>query len=463
MLTTRLPYSALIYSSNLCTVVVLPANRSVNGTRRARWDARMGYQMSAPFTVNMRSLIANGGVAPRLRAIVMRVYPQLFFDSETKIHRNEKAEDYVRTMHEKEMGLKMERHRTQMMMNAERNGHGDGGWDTNSVMDGFDRSSGERNISPYIKVRLRELGPNAVPSQGSIPTNVIESSKMVTTSECILTIWRPPQALLRVLTEGSAVTVTNATVTKGFTHGMGQCIGGGELLPHALGTTRLTQVIPLVSTTPIVQQSLIAAGTSLERRILTLESLDSLKPGIEFDMVGIVVAIGQPEAINTAARRYPSSSSSSPMSSATSSPNMNGNNDMTRRRVFIGGPGARLLVLEVTESSEQRHFSGSGPPPIGSLILLRNIIYSSFDVRFHLHTATLSSYSIWTLKPQRPNISIIFIAMDHWLSTPIANMVIHMQIRKAQLLLSGGLIADPPPELVGVTTIPCHLSFYQLF
>ena len=51
-----------------------------NSCRRARWDARLGYQRSpAPPAARLSALLPDGGSAARLDAVVARVYPPLFY------------------------------------------------------------------------------------------------------------------------------------------------------------------------------------------------------------------------------------------------------------------------------------------------------------------------------------------------------------------------------------------------
>ncbi|KAJ3041655.1 Breast cancer 2, early onset [Rhizophlyctis rosea] len=66
-----------------------------NGTRRARWDAKLGYQREARFGLGIRQLKPGGGAVPYVDVIVMRKYPILYMDrlvDGSRITRNEKEE-----------------------------------------------------------------------------------------------------------------------------------------------------------------------------------------------------------------------------------------------------------------------------------------------------------------------------------------------------------------------------------
>lgn len=54
---------------------------SMNSTRRAKWDAKLGFQKTQALTIPIKSLVLGGGVVSRLEVVVMRRYPLLYLES----------------------------------------------------------------------------------------------------------------------------------------------------------------------------------------------------------------------------------------------------------------------------------------------------------------------------------------------------------------------------------------------
>ena len=72
----------------------------VNGTRRAEWDAKLGFQKSKAFTVSLFSLKDMGGPIPSVEVCVLRVYPPIY--SERIDGEGEEKKRIVRTEREEE-------------------------------------------------------------------------------------------------------------------------------------------------------------------------------------------------------------------------------------------------------------------------------------------------------------------------------------------------------------------------
>ena len=88
----------------------LPGNAclklSVNGVKKAKWDAMLGFQYrQKPFKTSFKSIQAEGGNIPYIRAIVKRVYPIKYFEKQNDgitIVRTKAAEDHAANIAEKE-------------------------------------------------------------------------------------------------------------------------------------------------------------------------------------------------------------------------------------------------------------------------------------------------------------------------------------------------------------------------
>ncbi|KAG0424284.1 hypothetical protein HPB47_028481 [Ixodes persulcatus] len=76
-----------------------------NSTRRARWDAKLGYfRARQPFRVSLGSLHPKGGAVGRVDCIVIRAYPVTYLEmlsNKTAVMRSERAELVVAAKHDK--------------------------------------------------------------------------------------------------------------------------------------------------------------------------------------------------------------------------------------------------------------------------------------------------------------------------------------------------------------------------
>lgn len=82
------PRNRLLFSSFFPFINFLPqAPVSVclklhtNSTRRARWDAKLGYAPSSrPISIKLRNVCPNGGLIGKMTIIVARMYPMLYHE-----------------------------------------------------------------------------------------------------------------------------------------------------------------------------------------------------------------------------------------------------------------------------------------------------------------------------------------------------------------------------------------------
>ena len=70
-----------------------------NGTRRALWHSKLGFQRAPAFTVPLHSLVSNGGIVPCVEVVVQRRYPLMYMETlpdGSKVTRDEVDEENVR-------------------------------------------------------------------------------------------------------------------------------------------------------------------------------------------------------------------------------------------------------------------------------------------------------------------------------------------------------------------------------
>nr|XP_037277025.1 LOW QUALITY PROTEIN: breast cancer type 2 susceptibility protein homolog [Rhipicephalus microplus] len=99
----------LVGSAEACTPLEASSDAalklSYNSTRRARWDARLGYYAQPkPFPVSLASLHPKGGLVGRVDCLVIRAYPVMYLEmlpNKMGVMRHEKEELIVAAKHEK--------------------------------------------------------------------------------------------------------------------------------------------------------------------------------------------------------------------------------------------------------------------------------------------------------------------------------------------------------------------------
>lgn len=118
----------LVGSVSACTPLEIPDDMALkinfNTTRRARWDARLGYFRSPqPFPVPLASLHPKGGPAGRVDCVVVRTYPLLYLEklpNGTSVMRNERTEHLVAAEHERVRAEHVERLMAETFSQAEK-------------------------------------------------------------------------------------------------------------------------------------------------------------------------------------------------------------------------------------------------------------------------------------------------------------------------------------------------------
>ncbi|XP_029849611.2 uncharacterized protein LOC8027232 isoform X1 [Ixodes scapularis] len=99
----------IVGSTDACAPLEVPDELALrlnfNSTRRARWDAKLGYlRARQPFRVSLGSLHPKGGAVGRVDCIVIRAYPVMYLEmlsNKTAVMRSERAELVVAAKHDK--------------------------------------------------------------------------------------------------------------------------------------------------------------------------------------------------------------------------------------------------------------------------------------------------------------------------------------------------------------------------
>ena len=92
-------YKGFPFNSTLTCPVTMKIH--ANATRRARWDAKLGFIRDVKcMSISLHSIIPGGGNVPSLDVVVMRRYPVCFWENVGGLSSNDKKSSRVLTEHE---------------------------------------------------------------------------------------------------------------------------------------------------------------------------------------------------------------------------------------------------------------------------------------------------------------------------------------------------------------------------
>ncbi|KAI9348082.1 hypothetical protein BDR26DRAFT_22478 [Obelidium mucronatum] len=159
---------------------------SANGTRLAKWDAKLGYQARPiPFQVSIARVSKEGGSIPMIDAVVMRVYPMLFMENKMILSW---AENEVQSRKHQELFAKeCER----LISKHQKSSNQD--LDGSEIAAEARETIPERNVQRKLVVRICDVPPTGHGNE--------------TCGTALLTLWNPDASMLEMLREGRRVKV----------------------------------------------------------------------------------------------------------------------------------------------------------------------------------------------------------------------------------------------------------------
>lgn len=319
---------------------------SYNSTRRAKWNAKLGFQRSKIFSIPIHQVSSSGGQIPRLSAVVQRVYPSLVMHKKSGISTIYSMKEYegisrkTQEIKEQKINEWVERHK----MEAERNRtnlcresdsetpnasqyHADFSSMTqtlpNDKMEEFDRrlrrrreeedtmmrnafevflrklESEEISGTEFLTIKLSDdplFPPIPSCSQISVNEESILKSGSSHSGEAFFTIWRPTEEDREIFREGQRVTLycVSPYVPKTPSHSSENPHSAN---PIRLTNTKSTKWLPL----PPLKDSRYSPRSSLRLSELAseysenLEFCESSQDSVrEFDVVCILVGVSVP-------------------------------------------------------------------------------------------------------------------------------------------------------------------------
>ena len=218
---------------------------SYNGCRPAHWNAKLGFFKSqASFFATLNSILPNGGLVPRIRVVIQRIYPVEITEtlqngnSITKSERQHRAEVNCKSALDT---LKLE-----------------------NMADLGDNDFGLRNPQTKLRIVLKLR-----------VSDCQESSK-----PSLLNVWNPSESLMDQIFEGSHFLVTSLRPNS----------FSGAHSSLVLSTTRSSQFVP-------INKSSVPSPNFVSREPLTCFDVEDLQSSFdEFDVIGITARISDGNA-----------------------------------------------------------------------------------------------------------------------------------------------------------------------
>ncbi|KAJ8667332.1 hypothetical protein QAD02_008994 [Eretmocerus hayati] len=262
-----------------------PANVSLrihtNCTRRARWDAKLGFQrISRPIPVKLSQIVSSGGMVGEITVVAARVYPPLYREKTSdgqSIYRNAKSEEKAEIAYQRAVEKKVDA----MYAEAEKNLQSKKKPDSDDEMEISQGATETQEIRSrerhheQMKQRIESRVREGLPPRRDVIA-VLKVRLCDDTSNSMLTIWgaNDSDEAGYDIKEGDTITVYNSSAA-GFR--------GGELNLSANRYTRIKKELLLKLPYPVRTCTLIP----------NIGLISSFEPKYnEFDTVGVVTSSG---------------------------------------------------------------------------------------------------------------------------------------------------------------------------
>ncbi|XP_078041052.1 uncharacterized protein LOC144472143 [Augochlora pura] len=231
--------SELLHCDQGCSPLEVPDNVCLkihtNATRRARWDAKLGYAASSrPICVKLKDILLYGGLIGQIKVVVARVYPILYHEknpSGESFFRNTRCEEKANIAYEKECRSLVEA----FYSKAEKY-FSEESRISNSTPDSIDlaaiewkkdreKLSEEKFLSiqerqqlidkcrmkeEQIRQQLESRLQKSLPSPRQV-TPVLKIRVIEEETSAILSIWSPNEDVTDILKEGNCISMCNVT------------------------------------------------------------------------------------------------------------------------------------------------------------------------------------------------------------------------------------------------------------
>ncbi|XP_067211842.1 breast cancer type 2 susceptibility protein homolog [Linepithema humile] len=199
-----------------------------NSTRRARWDAKLGYaSRSGPIPIRLHNVCQSGGLIGKMTIIVARVYPMLYHEktaSGDSIMRNAKCEEKAQSKYEQQCWSNIET----FYAKAEKDFQGKdfSCEDDAELSEDYETSSTVGSVSKKRHELLQELRQREERLKQELQSKLRESlpgprqvSPLLKVRVCdgnanaILSVWSPGEEVVDAVKEGACVSLCNVAAS----------------------------------------------------------------------------------------------------------------------------------------------------------------------------------------------------------------------------------------------------------
>nr|XP_033322481.1 breast cancer type 2 susceptibility protein-like isoform X2 [Megalopta genalis] len=231
--------SELLHCDQGCSPLEVPENVCLkihtNATRRARWDAKLGYAASPrPICIKLKNIFSYGGLIGQIKVTVARVYPILYHEkasSSESIFRNTRCEEKANIAYEKKCRSLIEAFyaKAEKYFSEENR-------ISNSTSDSIDLAAIEwkkdreklseekflsnqerqqlinkcRMMEEMIRQKLESQLQESLPSPRQV-TPVLKIRVIEEETSAILSIWSPNEDVVDIFKEGNCISICNVT------------------------------------------------------------------------------------------------------------------------------------------------------------------------------------------------------------------------------------------------------------
>ncbi|ORY33242.1 nucleic acid-binding protein [Rhizoclosmatium globosum] len=250
---------------------------SSNGTRPAKWDAKLGYQARPyPFQVGIGSVVANGGPIPMMDIVVMRVYPICYVENKVMLSQAEEDEA------ERNYQIRYEKECQRLMFEYQKSSKGEGrSFEDYDIRGEVEERVPRRNVSRILKMLICDYPP--------------DGHGVETTASSLLTIWNPDGGQTEVFKEGKRLKASDfdrklpklivfAPQLFGLLPDGYKTDSGKSICPLKFGQKKI--IIPM----PVSAQQLEERTLYTPRTYMKIEQLNNLSQSDVFDVMGLVMS-----------------------------------------------------------------------------------------------------------------------------------------------------------------------------
>eukprot|EP01129_Flabellula_baltica_P014248 TRINITY_DN6781_c0_g2_i1.p1 TRINITY_DN6781_c0_g2~~TRINITY_DN6781_c0_g2_i1.p1 ORF type:complete len:602 (-),score=94.02 TRINITY_DN6781_c0_g2_i1:917-2722(-) len=379
----------------------------VNGVRRQRWWAKLGFQRQSSLVIAIKSIDKDGGIVPCIDVLIERAYPVLYLVShkEGKTVLTARGEDNASNKFSAQLMEKRQALAEQIRKDIEEDARDDArAYLKNSDLDELEKlyyemiSSDDPGyylsyVSPHLQGRLKKKFDSFHQNQMNKISQQIEKEiredpdlsrdvrpflrlkirdyptvKRPKTMCAYLTIWNPTSELIDDLKEGKRFRIFNTTPDS-----------RNQDFSNA----------PTLNSSNNTRYELVRCETCVydERRFYNIPA-SKIRFGTgkdEFDFIGVIIIAGTRKEVD---------------------------NGKISQSLFLTDASEEIIAVDITLQPED--FPSQNALKMGKVVAFSNLKYLQYDENQNYHTASATNQCEFFFKPKR-NMKKNFNELQDWL------------------------------------------------